>query len=45
MRDGLGVRGGWREGLNNGGVPLAALALLAAVPLGAAALRRMRGAS
>jgi short-subunit dehydrogenase len=45
MRDRAGVRGGWREGPNNGGVPLAALALLAAVPLGAAAWRRLRSAS
>ena len=42
MRDGAGVRGGWRKGPNNGGVPLAALALLAALPLGVAALRRLR---
>src|SRR4051794_2546843 len=45
MRDGAGVRGGWREGPNNGGVPLAALAVLVALPLGAAALRRMRSAA
>ena len=45
MRDRAGVRGGWREGPNNGGVPLVALALLAALPLGAAALRRMRSAA
>jgi hypothetical protein len=41
MRDRAGVRGGWREGPNNGGVPLAALTLLVALPLGAAALRRI----
>jgi hypothetical protein len=41
MRDRAGVRGGWREGLNNGGVPLAALTLLVVLPLGAAALRRI----
>jgi len=33
MRDGRRVSGGWRQGPNNGGVPLAALAALA-LPLG-----------
>jgi NAD(P)-dependent dehydrogenase (short-subunit alcohol dehydrogenase family) len=41
MRDGQGVYGGWRKGYNNGGVPLAAVALLA-LPFGLAALRRWR---
>ncbi len=36
---------GWRMGPNDGGVPVAALALLAAVPLGIAALRRLRASS
>ena len=45
MHDRAGVRGGWREGPNDGGMPLAALALLAAVPLGIAALRRLRASS
>jgi short-subunit dehydrogenase len=41
MRDGMGVSGGWRKGPNNGGVPLAALALVA-LPLGLLAWRRWR---
>jgi short-subunit dehydrogenase len=41
MRDGMGVRGGWRHGPNNGGVPIRLLAILA-VPLGLFAWRRLR---
>jgi hypothetical protein len=37
------VSGGWRQGPNNGGVPLAALAALA-LPLGLLAWRRLRAA-
>jgi hypothetical protein len=45
MRDGRRVSGGWRQGPNNGGVPLAALAALAlALPLGVLAWRRWRHA-
>jgi NAD(P)-dependent dehydrogenase (short-subunit alcohol dehydrogenase family) len=44
MRDGQRVYGGWRKGYNNGGVPLAAFALLA-LPFGLAALRRWRHGS
>jgi NAD(P)-dependent dehydrogenase (short-subunit alcohol dehydrogenase family) len=43
MRDGRGVSGGWRQGPNNGGVPLATLAALA-LPLGLLAWRRWRHA-
>lgn len=43
MRDGQGVHGGWRKGYNNGGVPLAALTLLA-LPAAIAFLLRARRA-
>ncbi len=38
------VRGGWRQGPNDGGVPLGLLALLA-LPLGVLAWRRWRAAA
>jgi NAD(P)-dependent dehydrogenase (short-subunit alcohol dehydrogenase family) len=41
MPDGMRVTGGWRKGPNDGGVPLAALALVA-LPLGLLAWRRWR---
>jgi hypothetical protein len=41
MQDGRRVSGGWRQGPNGGGVPLAALAALA-LPLGLLVWRRLR---
>lgn len=43
MRDGMRVSGGWRHGRNNGGVPLAALAVLA-LPAALIAWRNLRRA-
>ncbi len=45
MHDTAGVHGGWRKGANHGGLPLMTLALLVALPLGMAALRRLRATS
>jgi NAD(P)-dependent dehydrogenase (short-subunit alcohol dehydrogenase family) len=42
MRDGMRVRGGWRLGWNNGGVPLSAVVALAALSLGMAAWQQTR---
>lgn len=42
MRDGMRVSGGWRRGLNNGGVPLALLSLSVLLPLGLPFLRHLR---
>ncbi|HYD98858.1 MAG TPA: SDR family oxidoreductase [Alphaproteobacteria bacterium] len=44
VRDGRAVDGGWRRGPNDGGVPLATVLALAALPLGLAAWRRWRAA-
>ncbi|HYG88720.1 MAG TPA: SDR family oxidoreductase [Azospirillum sp.] len=41
MRDGMRVRGNWRQGPNDGGVPLAVLALIG-LPLGVVAWSRWR---
>lgn len=42
MRDGLRVRGGWRQGPTNGGVPSTVLLALLALPVGLLAWRRLR---
>lgn len=42
MRDGMRVRGGWRQGPTNGGVPSTVLLALVALPLGLLAWRRLR---
>lgn len=42
MRDGMRVRGGWRQGPTNGGVPSTVLLALLALPLGLLAWRRLR---
>lgn len=42
MRDGMRVRGGWRQGPTNGGVPSTVLLALLALPVGLLAWRRLR---
>lgn len=42
MRDGMRVRGGWRQGPTNGGVPSTVLLALVALPLGLLAWCRLR---
>jgi NAD(P)-dependent dehydrogenase (short-subunit alcohol dehydrogenase family) len=44
MPDGMRVDGGWRHGLNNGGVPTLTALALVALPLGLLAWRRWREA-